>query len=238
MLMHEKLFTMKHAPWAVASMVIGMVLIASGAYAAPSGYSVAFDDFGAVGGGNFSPAAAFDGTTKIVGDTSITEQSRFLLDGRELLEWNVSASSPLVGLTSGTTGWRIGFDNITWADGLTRQRDTFSIAFLVGGSYITASPLTGSFFNENHALDGHPIISLIPAHPALPGLASSLGASSGGFATFDGLMDIYIGDTLLADQIDGIQISAIISVIPEPGTALLLGLGLAGLAGARDRRRA
>ena len=238
MLLYEKLFTTKRAQWRVASIIaIGMALIASGAHAAPAGYGVAFDDFGAVGGGNFTqPGLLFDGTTKSVGDTTITEQSRFLGDGRELLEWNISATAPLVTLTGGTTGWRIGFDNITWADTDLRQRDTFSLAFSVGGTYITAAPLTGSFFQETHSIDGHPIISLIPQHPSLPGLSSEIGASSGGFATLDGLMDIYIGDPALADQIDGIQISTIVSVIPEPGTALLLGLGLAGLSSARGRR--
>ncbi len=237
MLLHEKLTAMKRGPLRAASILaIGMVLIASGVHASPVGlqYDVNFDDFGVVGGADLDQTVTFDGTTKTIGDVTLSEQARLLPDGTELIEFNISASQPLVDLSSNTrSDWRIGFDNIVYGDGLTRQRSAFILGFTAGGSYITASPLTQSFVVGTHPIDGHPIISLIPQHPSLPGPGDNVGASSGGFATFDSLLDIYIGDATLAEQIDGIQIAM---VVPEPGTALLMGLGLAGLAGSRRRR--
>ncbi|MFK7894573.1 MAG: PEP-CTERM sorting domain-containing protein [Myxococcota bacterium] len=220
--------------WITSIVATGMVLVAGGASASPIGlnYDVNWDDWGVAGGADIDQTVVFDGTSKTIGDTTLSEQAR-PGGGGEVIEFNVQANAPLDTLSGGSTAWRIGFDNIVWNDGDLRERTRFFVGFSVAGSFITASPLTGSFFQSTHPIDGHSVIELIPQHPTLPGPGDNVGSSSGGFASFDGLLDILVGSGAIADTVDGIQIGMVVQPIPEPGTALLMGLGLAGLAARR-----
>ena len=119
-----------------------------------------------------------------------------------------------------------------WWRNYVRQTDTgpggVPESEFFGGLSLTAAGGTGALDpGINGVADGGPQFQIV---------FDAIGA---GTTTFDigtfGPTDVYTNSVGVGDNSTVVNTSLTVTVIPEPGTALLMGLGLAGLAGAGRR---
>jgi hypothetical protein len=228
------LFSNIRSSLTLAVVTAGAISLFAGAaaQASPVGstFDVSLNNFGAAGGGNVTAATPTFGTPSNVDDLVVTTTSTILGNGNELLEISLTSASPFTSLTDGTANWDIfinGFQNtgnvVSHYWSLTANGAAVGMQNGAPGSapYVEGlSPIDGVtevLFNPNQ-IGGQPQYIL----------------GGFGFVPVASNLSLWLDDNANVPLVNGLHAS--FEVVPEPGTALLLGLGLAGLAGRRRQR--
>lgn len=218
---------------AVVSACAISLFAGAAAQASPVGSAFEFNvnNFGAAGGGNSTAATPTFGTPANVDDLLVTTTSTILGNGNELLEISLTSANSFTTNTDGGTTWDIFIQNFVdtgnvvsawWSlsvdgVGVGMQNPSVQAPFVEGLSPIDG--VTEVLFNPNQ-IGGQPQFII----------------GGFGFTTVAQNMAIFLDDNGNVPLVNGLHAS--FEVVPEPGTALLLGLGLAGLAGRRQRASA
>ncbi len=206
-------------------------LFAAGAvHASPVGnaFNVSFNNFGAAGGGNATAGAPVFGTASSVDDILVTTTSTILGNGNELLEISLTSANPFTTLSDGTPNWDIFINGFV---------DTGNVvshywSLTANGSAVgmqNGAPGSAPYVEGLSPIDG---VTEVLFNPNQVGGQPQFILGGFGFVPLASNLSLWLDDNGNVPLVNGLHAS--FEVVPEPGTALLLGLGLAGLAGRRQ----
>lgn len=204
------------------------------AQASPVGqtFSVNLNNFGATGGGNSTTATPTFGTPSNVEDLLVTSTSTILGNGNELLEISLTSANGFTSLTDGTPTWDIFIQNFLDTGNVVSHYWSLS----VNGSAVgmqNGAPGSAPYVEGLSPIDG---VTEVLFNPNQVGGQPQFILGGFGFVPVASNLSLWLDDNANVPLVNGLNIS--FEVVPEPGTALLLGLGLAGLAGRRQRASA
>lgn len=212
---------------------VAIVLLFVGAGAASASqigqpFDISLNNFGVAGGGNSTATSVTFGTPTNVDDFLVTSTSTTLGNGNELLEITLTSVNPFTTLSDGGGNWDIFVQNFAGAGNVVSHYWSLSANGTAVGMQ-NGAPGQAPYVEGLSPVDG---TTEVLFNPNVIGGAPIYILGGFGFLGLPSNLSLWLDDNANVPLVNSLSMS--FEVVPEPGTALLMGLGLLALASRRS----